>query len=81
MGDSTCQRPDRDAPKLACGHPLPCPHHTVVVDGSRDSLTVTVQVNEYAPLSPLMDRLGALARALAAGIVPERGRRAPRRRP
>lgn len=29
----TCQRPDRDAPKLVCGYPLPCPHHTEVLDG------------------------------------------------
>jgi len=26
-----CKRPDRDSPKLKCGHPLPCPWHTVVV--------------------------------------------------
>lgn len=30
--NSRCQRPDRDAPKLRCGYPLPCPHHTVVLD-------------------------------------------------
>ena len=22
-----CTEPDRDEPKLICGHPLPCPHH------------------------------------------------------
>lgn len=26
-----CKRPDRDAPKLKCGYPLPCPYHTIVV--------------------------------------------------
>ena len=26
-----CKRPDHDAPKLVCGHPLPCPHHTIVI--------------------------------------------------
>jgi hypothetical protein len=30
-GALLCKRPDRDAPKLTCGHPLPCPHHTLVV--------------------------------------------------
>jgi len=75
---STCQRPDRDAPTIVCGHPLPCPHHTAIVDASRDPFTVTVQVNEYAPLSPFLDRLVGLARALTAGIVPDRGRRSPR---
>ncbi len=27
---NTCQKPDRDVPKLICGHPLPCPHHREV---------------------------------------------------
>lgn len=26
-----CKQPDRDVPKLQCGHPLPCPHHTVTI--------------------------------------------------
>lgn len=26
-----CQQPDRDVPKLTCGYPLPCPHHTLVL--------------------------------------------------
>lgn len=26
-----CKQPDRDAPGLTCGYPLPCPHHSVVV--------------------------------------------------
>lgn len=29
--DLTCQQPDRDAPKLTCGYPLPCPWHTAVI--------------------------------------------------
>ncbi len=28
LRDGICQRPDRDAPKLVCGYPLPCPWHT-----------------------------------------------------
>lgn len=27
-----CQKLDRDVPKLICGYPLPCPHHTVMVE-------------------------------------------------
>lgn len=27
-----CQRPDRHEPRLKCGYPLPCPHHTAVVE-------------------------------------------------
>lgn len=28
----TCQQPDHDCPGLICGHPLPCPWHTIVFD-------------------------------------------------
>ncbi len=28
----TCRHPDRDMPKLLCGHPIPCPYHTAVID-------------------------------------------------
>ena len=27
-----CTKPDRDNPKLVCGYPIPCPHHTVIID-------------------------------------------------
>jgi len=27
-----CKKPDRDVPKLVCGHPLPCPYHTAIID-------------------------------------------------
>lgn len=27
-----CDQPDRHEPKLKCGYPLPCPHHTLVVE-------------------------------------------------
>lgn len=27
-----CRRPDRYVPGLECGHPLPCPWHTVTID-------------------------------------------------
>lgn len=29
-----CTKPDRDVPKLMCGYPMPCPHHTVVIHAS-----------------------------------------------
>ncbi len=31
----TCKQPDRDVPALICGYPIPCPHHTLVIDGER----------------------------------------------
>jgi len=27
----TCKQPDRDVPALVCGYPLPCPHHTLIL--------------------------------------------------
>lgn len=43
-----CKQPDRDAPKMECGYPLPCPWHTAVVAVSADR----VRVRE-APAKPL----------------------------
>lgn len=64
----TCSRPDVDSPRIVCGYPLPCPHHTVTVDLVSDPITVTVQVNPYAPLSPVLDRLGRIATAIRDGL-------------
>ena len=40
----SCQRPDRDAPGILCGHPLPCPYHTAVIDTTGEVPTVTIPV-------------------------------------
>ena len=31
MKAQRCKRPDRHAPRLVCGYPLPCPHHTAAM--------------------------------------------------
>lgn len=31
MNRHSCNQSDRDNPKLICGYPLPCPHHTVIM--------------------------------------------------
>ena len=31
-GRMFCVKPDKDEPKLTCGHPIPCPHHTVIIE-------------------------------------------------
>jgi len=28
----TCRHSDKDSTSLICGHPLPCPHHTIVLN-------------------------------------------------
>lgn len=30
-----CKSPDRDGSGLICGHPLPCPYHTAIIDVAR----------------------------------------------
>jgi hypothetical protein len=27
-----CTCPDKDVPSILCGHPLPCPHHTILME-------------------------------------------------
>ena len=33
-----CERPDRHNPKLVCGYPLPCPHHTVIIEEGKTTI-------------------------------------------
>lgn len=44
--DLICKRPDRDVAKLVCGHPLPCPWHTITIDTTSTPWTLTVPVKE-----------------------------------
>ena len=40
---ASCQKRDRHAKKgrgLVCGYPLPCPHHTWVIDLAKNSVTM-----------------------------------------
>ncbi len=38
-----CNRPDRDAPGLVCGYPLPCPYHTITIDTTSEPVaTITI---------------------------------------
>lgn len=37
-----CDRPDRDAPGMRCGYPLPCPWHTVEAEIKHGDLVITV---------------------------------------
>jgi hypothetical protein len=59
-----CNQPDRDVPKLKCGYPLPCPHHTVVVDLSQSRPVIELPMNvDPTPLG----RVAEVARALKKG--------------
>lgn len=48
----TCRKPDRDAPGLLCGYPLPCPYHTAVIDTTGEVPTVTIPVTQVPPIDP-----------------------------
>jgi len=38
----TCKYPDRHNPKLMCGHPLPCPHHTAILHLDKEPPTIEI---------------------------------------
>lgn len=67
MSTLTCQQPDRDVPRIVCGYPLPCPHHTAVIDLAARSLTL--------PAAPSVPAARALADVAAALTDPPRRRR------
>ena len=46
--DMTCRHPDRDCPKLLCGHPLPCPWHTATIDLTHEPPTITIPITSQA---------------------------------
>jgi hypothetical protein len=68
-----CQQPDRDEPALVCGYPLPCPHHTVVIDVSGDQPRVEIPEHADAAVRQV-DKLGKVARALHEPALPKTGR-------
>lgn len=61
FGPPRCARPDRDVPALVCGYPLPCPHHTAIIEPARGTVTIPGR-STSPPLLP--GRLRDLARAL-----------------
>ncbi len=60
----TCKHPDRDCPKLLCGHPLPCPWHTARLDLTKDPPEVIIPVTATAALESRA-RLAKIAEILA----------------
>jgi hypothetical protein len=49
----TCRAPDRDVPKIVCGYPLPCPHHTAIVDVATDEVAIPVRIGAKAAVRVL----------------------------
>ena len=62
-----CQQPDRDQAGLICGYPLPCPHHTAVIDVSGDK--PRIEIPEHAGAAAKhADRLSDVAQALDRSV-------------
>jgi len=47
---------------MMCGYPLPCPHHTAILDLAAQA--VTIPLASDALKSPMRERIGAIGRAL-----------------
>lgn len=65
INDGTCHKPDRHAPRMVCGYPLPCPFHTVVADV--ESQTVAMPLGDGSALvlpAAEAGRVGDIAQAL-----------------
>ena len=55
------RQPDRDVPKIECGYPLPCPHHTVIMEQKK----LTIPHHSKAATDPkLRARVKQIHRAL-----------------
>ncbi len=61
----TCRRPDRDEPRMTCGYPLPCPHHTVIADVAKQTVTVPIGKGASVVLpAEAAGRVGSITKAL-----------------
>lgn len=61
-----CQKPDHDIPGIVCGHPLPCPYHTVTIElNAKPVPTITYPVTLVPHITPKAhERLKRVAKAL-----------------
>lgn len=60
----TCKKPDRDFPELMCGHPLPCPWHTITVDTISNPPAITIPAIIGKELNATLRRLKEIANIL-----------------
>ena len=43
---NTCQKADKDFPKMVCGYPLPCPYHTAIISDGAVHQPVTLELEK-----------------------------------
>jgi len=52
-------------PGIVCGHPLPCPYHTALIDTTRQVPTVTIPVVSIPAVQPkTLQALKEISRAI-----------------
>lgn len=60
-----CKHPDRDEPRLTCGYPLPCPHHTLIGDVAQQTVSVPLTAGVVVTLpAASAGRVGSVVQAL-----------------
>lgn len=47
-----CERPDVDVGGLVCGHPLPCPNHTVIIHADKTPPTIEIPATAVPYIRP-----------------------------
>ncbi len=63
-----CKRPDRDHAGVICGHPIPCPYHTVLIDLTTYPPNLIVPITAEPATNPLLlERLKEISRILEEG--------------
>ena len=68
MEDLYCNRPDKDMPELVCGHPLPCPWHTVSVDLTGNPPQIHIPVTQAKNMRPgMLKKLKKIANVMEGG--------------
>ena len=66
MEHSTCQQADREFSRTTCGHPLPCPQHTVILDTADGTIRNAPKGNSGEALTAIR-RLSDIMLALRTG--------------
>ena len=65
MGVPTCKKQDKDIPEIICGHPLPCPYHTLTISLKGDPPTITIPATIIKKVKPkTLNRLKKIATVL-----------------
>ena len=60
-----CTKPDRDQPELTCGHPLPCPYHTVTIDTTMEPVSTIIIPATIPTFQIFLHRFGAFLAILS----------------